>query len=169
VKSTIISLLLILINSSLWAQNTAELDRRNGFRNIKLGNPIDSVKEAVFKKDIMEQKMYPAKIYETRHTDYKSIGEVAVKKIELKTYKDLIYQINIVLPKDPRVMQGLEKSYGEATYSVRLHAYYWKAENLSLIFKGDGKQIHLSYKSAPMLKMMNEDKSKKVDQVAEQF
>jgi len=169
VKSTIISLLLILINSSLWAQNTAELDRRNGFRNIKLGNPIDSVKEAVFKKDIMEQKMYPAKIYETKHADYKSIGEVPVKKIELKTYKDLIYQINIVLPKDPRVMQGLEKSYGEATYSVRLHAYYWKAENLSLIFKGDGKQIHLSYKSAPMLKMMNEDKSKKVDQVAEQF
>lgn len=168
-KSTIISLLLILINSSLWAQNTAELDRRNGFRNIKLGNPIDSVKEAVFKKDIMEQKMYPAKIYETKHADYKSIGEVPVKKIELKTYKDLIYQINIVLPKDPRVMQGLEKSYGEATYSVRLHAYYWKAENLSLIFKGDGKQIHLSYKSAPMLKMMNEDKSKKVDQVAEQF
>jgi len=169
VKSTIISLLLILINSSLWAQNTAELDRRNGFRNIKLGNPIDSVKEAVFKKDIMEQKMYPAKIYETRHTDYKSIGEVSVKKIELRTYKDLIYEINIVLPKDPRVMQGLEKSYGEATYSVRLHAYYWKAENLSLIFKGDGKQIHLTYKSAPMLKMMNEDKSKKVDQVAEQF
>ncbi len=168
-KSTIISLLLILINSSLWAQNTAELDRRNGFRNIKLGNPIDSVKEAVFKKDIMEQKMYPAKIYETKHADYKSIGEVPVKKIELKTYKDLIYQINIVLPKDPRVMQGLEKSYGEATYSVRLHAYYWKAENLSLIFKGDGKQIHLSYKSAPMLKMMNEDKSKKVDQVAEEF
>jgi len=169
VKSIIICFLLILINSSLWAQNTAELDRRNGFKNIKLGNPIDSVKEAVFKKDILEQKMFPAKIYETRHADYKTIGEVTVKKIELKSYKDLVYEINIVLPKDPRVMQGLEKSYGEATYSVRMHAYYWKAENLSLIFKGDGKQIHLTYKSAPMIKMMNEDKSKKVDQVAEQF
>ncbi len=168
-KSIIISFLLILLNTCLWAQNTAELDRRNGFKSIKLGNPIDSVKEAEFKKDIIELKMFPAKIYETRHADYKSIGEVTVKKLELKTYKGLVYEINVFLPKDPRVMQGLEKSYGEATYSMRLHAYYWNAENLSLVFKGDGKKIHLTYKSAPVLKMMHEDKSKKVEQVADEF
>lgn len=168
-KSFIISFLLIVINTGLWAQNTSELDRRNGFKDIKLGSPIDSVKDAVLKKEIMEQKMFPAKIYETKHPDYKTIGEVAVKKIELKTYKGLIYEINVFLPKDQRVMQGLEKSYGEATFSVRLHAYYWKAENLSLVFKGDGKKIQLTYKSAPMLKMMHEDKSKKVDEVAEEF
>jgi hypothetical protein len=160
---------LILFNACLQAQNTSELDRRNGFKDIKLGSPIDSVKDAVLKKDIIELKMFPAKIYETRHTDYKSIGEVAVQKLQLKTYKGLIYEINVYLPKDPRVMQGLEKSYGAATYSVRMHAYYWKAENLSLVFKGDGKKIHLTYKSAPMLKMMHEDKSKKVEQVAEEF
>jgi len=169
VKSITISLLLILFNACLQAQNTSELDRRNGFKDIKLGSPIDSVKDAVLKKDIIELKMFPAKIYETRHTDYKSIGEVAVQKLQLKTYKGLIYEINVYLPKDPRVMQGLEKSYGAATYSVRMHAYYWKAENLSLVFKGDGKKIHLTYKSAPMLKMMHEDKSKKVEQVAEEF
>ncbi len=168
-KSFNISFLLILINTSLLAQNASELDRRNGFKDIKLGSPIDSVKGAVFKKDILEQKMFPVKIYETKHPDYKSIGEVAVKKIELKTYKGLIYEINVYLPKDQRVMQGLEKSYGEATFSVRLHAYYWKAENLSLVFKGDGKKNRLTYKSAPMLKLMHEDKSKKVDEVAEEF
>jgi hypothetical protein len=169
VKSFIISFLLIVINTGLWAQNTSELDRRNGFKDIKLGSQIDSVKGAVLKKEILEQKMFPGKIYETKHPDYKTIGEVAVKKIELKTYKGLIYEINVFLPKDQRVMQGLEKSYGEATFSVRLHAYYWKAENLSLVFKGDGKKIQLTYKSAPMLKMMHEDKSKKVDEVAEEF
>lgn len=168
-KSFTISFLLILINACLLAQNTSELDRRNGFKDIKLGSPIDSVKAAVFKKDIIELKMFPAKIYETKHTDYESIGEVAVKKLQLKTYKGLIYEINVYLPKDPRVMQGLEKSYGAATFSVRMHAYYWKAENLSLVFKGDGKKIHLTYKSAPMLKTMHEDKNKKVEQVAEEF
>lgn len=168
-KSIVINILLILIYSSLAAQNTSELDRRNGFKTIKLGSPIDSVKAAVFKKDIMEQNIFPAKISETKHADYKSIGEVTVKKVEIKTYKDLIYEIHVTLPKDPRVMQGLEKSYGVATFSVRLNAYYWKAENLSLVFKGDGKKIHLTYKSAPMLKMMHEDKSKKADQVAEEF
>ena len=161
--------LLVLFASSLQAQSISELDRRNGFKSIKLGNPIDSVKEAVFKKDIVELKTYPAKIYETKHADYKFIGEVEVKKVELKTYKELIYEINVFLPKDPRVMQGLEKLYGEATYSVRLHAYYWNAENLSLVFKGDKKQIHLTYKSAPIIKMMHEDKNKKVEKVAKEF
>jgi hypothetical protein len=169
VKSITISFLLLFISTCLLAQSTSELDRRNGFKDIKLGSPIDSVKAVVFKKDIAELKMFPAKIYETKHTDYTSIGEVAVKKIQLKTYKGLIYEINVYLPKDARVMQGLEKSYGAATFSVRMHAYYWKAENLSLVFKGDGKKIHLTYKSAPMLKMMHEDKNKKVVQVADEF
>jgi hypothetical protein len=165
----VISALLAVITSPLSAQDVTELDRRNGFKNIKLGSPIDSVKEAVFKKDIVELKTFPAKLYETRHADYKTIGEVEVKKVELKTYKNLIYEINVFLRKDPRVMQGLEKSYGAASYSVRLHAYYWNAETLSLTFKGDKKQIHLTYKSAPIIKMMHEDKAKKVDQVAEEF
>jgi len=169
VKSFFVICSLVFISTALCAQNLTELDRRNGFKSIKLGNPIDSVKEAVFKKDIVELKTFPAKIYESKHLDYKSIGEVQVKKLEIKTYRDLIYEINVSLPKDPRVMQGLEKSYGAATYSVRMHAYYWKGEALSLTFKGDGKKIQLTYKSAPVIKMMHDDKSKKVDQVAEEF
>ena len=165
----VIGVLLAWAIAPLLGQNVSELNRRNGFKSIKLGNPIDSVKEAVFKKDIVELKKYPAKIYETKHADYLSIGEVAVKKIQLKTYKNLVYEINVFLPKDQRVMQGLEKSYGPATYSVRLHAYYWNAENLSLAFKGDKKKIQLTYKSAPIIKMMNDDKNQKVEQVAEEF
>ncbi len=165
----VISILLVLNTSPLSGQNVSELDRRNGFKEIKLGNSIDSVKEAEFKKDIIELKKYPAKIYETKHTDYLSIGEVAVKKVQIKTYKNLIYEINVFLPKDQRIMQGLEKSFGAATYSVRLHAYYWNAENLSLVFKGDKKKIQLTYKSAPIIKMMHDDKNQKVEQVAEEF
>ena len=169
VKSIVVINLLLLITFSLSGQNVSELDRRNGFKDIKLGNPIDSVKEAVFKKDIVELKKYPAKIYETKHADYLSIGEVVVKKVQIKTYKNLVYEINVFLPKDQRIMQGLEKSFGAATYSVRLHAYYWNAENLSLVFKGDKKKIQLTYKSAPIIKMMNDDKNQKIDQVAEEF
>lgn len=162
-------ILLIIINLPLSGQTVSELDRRNGYKTIRLGNPIDSVKGAEFKKDFLELKKYPAKIYETRHADYLSIGEVVVKKVQVKTYKNLVYEINVFLPKDQRIMQGLEKSYGHATYSVRLHAYYWNAENLSLVFKGDKKKIQLTYKSAPIIKMMNDDKNKKVDQVAQEF
>lgn len=165
----VISVFLVLIASPLYGQNISELDRRNGFKSIKLGNPIDSVKEAVFKKDILELKKFPAKIYETTHSEYLSIGEVAVKKVQLKTYNNLVYEINVFLPKDQRIMQGLEKSFGPATYSVRLHAYYWNAETLSLVFKGDKKKIQLTYKSAPIIKMMHDDKNQKVEKVAEEF
>lgn len=163
------TVLLVLTYANLSAQTISELDRRNGFKSIKLGSHIDSVKEAAFKKDIIELKEFQAKLYQTDFEDYRTVGEVSVKKVLLKTYKDLVYEIEVILPKDPRVMQGLEKSFGPATYSMRLHAYYWNAENLSLVFKGDGKQIHLTYKSAPIIKMMHEDKNKKVDQVAEEF
>jgi hypothetical protein len=169
VKSIVISLFLVVVTATLFGQTISELDRRNGFKSIKLGNPIDSVKEAIFKKDIIELKKFPAKIYETKHEDYLSIGEVVVKKVQLKTYKNLVYEINVLLPKDQRVMQGLEKSFGAATYSVRLHAYYWNAENLSLVFKADKKKIQLTYKSAPIIKMMHDDKNQKVEQVAEEF
>lgn len=165
----VVSILVVLITTTLSGQNVSELDRRNGFKDIKLGNSIDSVKNAEFKKDIVELKKYPAKIYETKHADYLSIGEVVVKKVQIKTYKNLIYEINVFLPKDHRIMQGLEKSFGSATYSVRLHAYYWNAENLSLVFKGDKKKIQLTYKSAPIIKMMHDDKNQKVEQVAEEF
>ncbi len=169
-KSVILSAALLVVSiASTLAQDVSELNRRNGFKSIKLGSEIDSVKGAVFKKGIIELKYFAAKLYETKHPDYQTIGEVTVKKVQLKTYKNLIYEIDVILPKDPRVMQGLEKSYGEATYSVRLHAYYWNAENLSLVFKGDGKKILLAYKSGPIIKMMHEDKAKKVDEVAEDF
>lgn len=160
---------MILINGALSAQSSGELDRRNGFKDIKLGSGIESVKDAVFKKDIIELDKFQAKLYETKHADYKSIGQVIVKKIELKTYKDLIYEIIVYLPKDQRVMQGLEKTYGAASYSVRLHAYYWSSENLSLVFKANEKQIHLTYKSSPMIKMMHDDKNKKVEQISSEF
>jgi hypothetical protein len=39
-----------------------ELDKRNGFKDIKLASPIDSVKGAKFKKDIKENS-HPAKVY----------------------------------------------------------------------------------------------------------
>jgi hypothetical protein len=169
VKAILLSATIVLFATVAFTQTLSELDKRNGFKSIKLGNPIDSVKEADFKKDIIEHKQFPLKLYETRHADYRSVGEVPVKKVELKTYKDLIYEINVIISKDPRVMQGLERSYGQASYSVRLHAYYWKGENLSLVFKTDGNQIHLTYKSAPVLKMMHADKGKKIEQVASEF
>lgn len=164
-----ITFFLFILSAAIYAQDIGELDRRNGFKEIKLGMHIDSIKGGEFKKDIIERKEFPASIYETEHPDYMSIGTVAVKKISLKTYKGLIYEIDVTTPKDPNIMRGLEKSYGKATYSIRTESYYWKGENLSLVYKGHRKELKLTYRSGPVISLMYEDKGKKVEEVADDF
>jgi len=164
-----LSLILFAITYTLQAQDVNELERRNGFKEIKLGSSIDSVKGATFKKDIIERKEFQAKLYETEYPEYMTIGDVEVKNISIKVYKGLIYEMDIITVKDPKVMRGLEKSYGKATYSIRTESYYWKGKTLNLIYKGHRKEIKLTYRSSPVIRMMYEDKGKKVEEVAEDF
>lgn len=166
----VILTLLYFIYLSTFGQDAAELARRNGFKDIKLGNHIDSVKGTSFKKDIKEKNEFPAKLYTVDNPEYKSIGEVKVKKLELKTYKDLIYQIDVTTEKDTRLMKGMVKSFGEPKYIIVSDTYNWVADNLSLTFKNHSKnEIRLTYRCYPVLKMMRVDKGKKVDDIAEDF
>lgn len=163
-------LLLASIGSNHFAYAQSELAKRNGFKDIKLGGLIDSVKGTEFKKDIIEGKEFPAKLYEVKHRDYDKIGTVEVKHIELKVYKGLIYQINVFTEKDPQVMKALEKTYGKAIYSIRSERFYWKAtDTLSLVYKGHPKKIELIYRSIPVGKLMFIDKGKKVEEIADDF
>jgi hypothetical protein len=165
---SVITLLFFIITLS--SNGQSELARRNGFKDIKLGDLVDSVKGVVFKKDFIELKEFPAKLYEVIHKNYEKIGSVEVKRIELKTYKGLIYEINVTTAKDPQVMKALEKSYGKAIYSIRSEHFYWRApDTLSLVFKGHAKKLELVYHSMPVRKIMYADKGKKVDEVAEDF
>ncbi len=164
---TLSSLLLVFILSN--AQDASELNRRNGFKDIKLGSSIDSVKGATLKNEFKEKDEFEAKLYEVNHADYKTIGEVEIKKLQLMTYTDLVYKIVVSTSKDPRVMKALEKSYGKATYVVRTTSYNWKAENLSLTFKAHKNKIELIYRSYPVLRKMANDKGKKIEEIAEDF
>ena len=164
---TISSLFLISITGI--TQDTSELNRRNGFKDIRLGSSVDSIKGTIFKKDFKEKDEFEAKLYEVNHSDYKTIGEVEVKNLQLMTYTDLVYKIIVTTSKDSRVMKALEKSYGKATYVVRTTSYNWKAENLSLTFRAHKNKIELIYRSYPVLRKMAEDKGKKIDEIAEDF
>src|SRR5579871_2172485 len=155
-----ISSALILICFSANAQDVSELVRRNGFKDIKLGSPVDSVKGAIFDKDIVAFKEFEAKQYEVKNPAYEKVGEADVKSVELKTYKGLIYEIIVTTPKDPRIMRGLEKSFGKATYNVRTETYNWHApQQISLTYSGKHKRdiVTLTYKSYPVIKLMYAD------------
>lgn len=166
---SVIALIFVFTLTQTLAQET-ELDRRNGFKDIKMAMLVDSVKGAKFKKDFKEKGHHEAKLYTVEHPDYQTIGEVKVNTIELKTYKGFIYEILVITDKDTRLMKGMESALGKPTYNVRDESYNWIGQNLSLKFKPYSKnQLELRYASYVVGKMMQEDKKKKVEDIANDF
>jgi hypothetical protein len=167
----VIFLILFCITfSNCFGQGLAELDKRNGFKDIKLASAIDSVKGYKLVKEFKERDEYPAKLFEVENGDYEKIGEVKVHKVELKTYKDLIYEISVITDKDERLMKALESLYGKSEYDMKNETYFWKTDSLILKFKSQGKnKLQMLYVSYGVHKMMRADKDKKVDDIANDF
>lgn len=164
------TLIFLIFQFTCLAQDNSELAKRNGFKDIILGMPVDSVTGIKFKKDILEKNEFPAALYEVDNPEYKNIGEVKVKKLILKTYKGLVYQIDVITHKDTRLMKGMERLYGKPKYILPTDSYNWTADSLSLTFKDHSKrEIKLTYRSYPVLKMMRIDKGKKIDDIADDF
>lgn len=164
-----LSILFFFINIVAFAQ-TSELERRNGFKDLKLGAAADSVKGAKLKKDFKENDEFDAKLYEVDHPDYANIGEIAVKKIEIKSYKNLVYEITVVTPKDPRLMKALESIYGKSDYDIKSETYFWKGDSLILAFRPHGKKdLEMVYTSFAIKNLMKLDKAKKVEAIADDF
>ncbi len=158
------------MGATCYAQGIDELEKRHGFKDIRLGMHADSVNGGKLKKEIREQNEFPAKLYEVDHPDYEKIGEVKVKRIELKSYKDSVYEISVVVDKDPRLMKALESVYGKADYDMKNETYFWKTENLILKFRSSGKNhLELLYTSFVIHRMMKEDKNRKVEDIANDF
>lgn len=163
-------LLFFFVSVNALSQNLTELEKRNGFKDIKLGSPIDSVKGFKLAREFKERNEFPAKLFEVENDAYSKIGEVNVQKIELKTYKDLIYEITVVTDKDARLMKALESLYGKADYDMKNETYFWKSENLILKFKSESKRtLQMQYISYGVYKMMRQDKNQKVDDIANDF
>jgi hypothetical protein len=164
-------LLFTLAHLTTNGQDIAELERRNGFKDLKLGMAIDSVQgEIKLKKEFKERNEFQAKLYSFDNPDYVKIGEIPVSKIEFKTYKDLIYQIHVVTDKDTRLMKALESVYGVADYDMKKETYFWKGQTLILKFRSYSRgQLEMVYTSYRILGLMKEDKGKKVEDIAEDF
>jgi hypothetical protein len=162
--------LLIFTATLASAQDLSELERRNGFKDIKLGIAPDSIKGLKFKKDFKEKEEFEAKLYSIENDAYAKIGEVTVDKIEIKTYKNQIYQIHVVADKDTRLMKALESIYGKSEYDMKRETYFWRGSTMILKFKSQSKtKLQLIYTSYAVLDKMQQDKNKKVQDIADDF
>jgi hypothetical protein len=156
--------------AGVFGQELTELEKRNGFKDIKLGMPVDSVKGIKFKKDFKDNDEFEAKLHSVEHADYSKIGEVPVRHIEVKSYRGLVYEINVVTPKDPRLMKALESIYGKADYDMKTETYFWKTDLITLKFHAHSKkELEMTYISYLVRNMMKADKNKKVEAIADDF
>jgi hypothetical protein len=166
----IIFFLIIAAFQTAVSQDVSELEKRNGFKDIKLGMIADSIKGIKFKKEFKERDEFPAKLYAVEHPDFARIGEVKVDRIEIKAYKDLVYEISVVAEKDTRLMKALESLYGKADYDMKTEVYFWRGTTLILKFRSHGRNhLELLYTSFPIHQMMKADKNQKVDDIANDF
>ncbi len=163
-------LALVLLAKTGFPQKIGELEKRNGFKDLKLCMAIDSVKGSKLKKEFKERDEFDAKLYEVENPLYASIGEVSVNRVEVKTYKDQIYQIHVIADKDPRLMKALESIYGLAEYDMKRETYFWKTPSLILKFRSYSRnQLEMIYTSYLILSTMKSDKQQKVQDIANDF
>jgi len=166
-----IALILTLSVYSVVAQSTADLDSRNGFKDIRLGTRADSVKGARLKKEFtVKENVYPSQTYAVEHPEYTSIGDVRIKSVELGAYRNLIETITLITEKDPRLMKALEGLFGRATYDAKNNQYFWRGESVLLTYKSHSKNnLLLEYRSLLIPRMMVEDRKSKIDKIADDF
>ncbi len=163
-------LLIGIMSTTVFSQELTELDKKNGFKDIYLAYPVDSIRGIKLKKEFKEKHNVMAQLYEVDNPDYASVGSVEVKKIELKVYEGLIYEILVIAEKDPKLLKGLEQIYGPAFYNVRSATYTWTGVNVGLTFIANSKKtLELVYTSSIVNKMMREVKDEKIKEVADDF
>lgn len=162
--------MLLICSITVLAQEVTELEKRYGFKDIKLNSPVDSVKGVKLKKEFKEKDEFDAGLYSVDHPAYKKIGEVDVNKVELKAYKGMIYQITVIAAKDPRLMKALESIYGKADYDMKNETYFWRGKDIVLKFRSHSKsQLEMVYDSPLVYSKMKEDKARKVENIADDF
>lgn len=165
-----IIVIMFLLPVATFAQELTELDRRGGFKDIRVASPIDSVKGAEFRKDIKVANKPDLKLYRVEHPDYSTIGEIPVHRIEITAFDGLIYEITVITAKDTRLMKGLETALGPAAFNARENTYSWAGKNLSLTFSSHSKsQLSLLYRSVEVEKLMARVKEEKIEDIANDF
>ena len=163
-----IFLLFLLISSFSFAQKNTELDKRNGFKDIKLLSKATDVKTLAYAHDLKGEHFHA--VYKPVNGAYTHIGEVTIKEMKILTYKDLIYQITVTTDKDPQLYKGLEKAFGKARHSVVDNYYYWQGQNVRLSFLSSGKKkVQFTYYALGIKKLIKADAIKKVEDLSSEF
>jgi len=164
----IITLLFLSASLPGFSQNSDELDRRNGFKDIKILSDINTYSGLEFWKDDKSKPDHA--IYRSKKGNYEKIGEVDISKITVYTYRDLIFKLEVITDKDEKLFRSLEKAYGKISSSLAASYSFWEGENIRLNYETEGsKKIKLTYQSKKIKQIIALDKKKEVDSLSTEF
>ena len=152
------------------AQDLAELERRNGFKDIKLGSSPSSYAGLRFEKNLITEKGDTLGVYSKVTSSYPSIGGIAIKEMEITSYRDQIFRIAVETEKDPRLYKALVKAFGKPEIAPRDGKYRWRTSELRLVFSSAGKaRLQMEYYSYAVAKKIKLDKEEDIVDLSDDF
>jgi hypothetical protein len=153
---------------SATSQISHELDKRNGFKDLKILTSVSGYPGLEYWK---ADKTKPEhSIYKAKKGSYDKIGNVDVFKVTVYTYRDLIFKIEVITVKDETLFHSLEKAYGKIKSSMAATYSYWEGEKVRLNYETEGsKKIKLTYVSKQIKQMIALDKKKAVESLSTEF
>lgn len=164
----LITLLFLVISVSGFSQFSTELDKRNGFKDIKILTDVTSYPGLKYWKEDKSQADHA--IYRATNGNYEKIGDVEIYKITVYTYRKLIFKIEVTTANNETLFRSLEKAFGNINSSLAASYSYWDGENLRLKYETLGsKKIKLTYLSKRIKQMIALDKKKAIDNLSSEF
>lgn len=161
----------LLISHLSWAQGLEELEKRNGFKDIKLLSSASSYEGLELKKEDVSHETFPnSTLYTAKKGYYESIGKLKIYDLEVMAYKDSIFQITVITEKDPNLYKGMKKLFGEPEYAYGSERYYWSTEKLKLAYGSHSRnKIQMVYFSHLMVEKRKQEKKQVVENIADDF
>lgn len=160
----------MLTANTILAQGGEALDKRNGFKDIKMVSLVTAYDGLEFSKAIEDEEFPDANLYTAKKGHYENIGSLKIYNLEVKVYKDSIFEIRVITEKDPKLYKGLKKAFGTPEFAYRSGKYYWKSKRLMLTYSSySSNKIEMVYRSFVMKGKLKADKEEEVNDIVSDF
>ena len=169
-KSLIFTGIILFLSIQGYSQNLEELEKRYGFKDIKLESEVGLYPNLEPAKVNHKDKADGVTAYEAVKGAYDRIGEIKVHGVEVLAYDSMIFEIRVITEKDGNLYKGLEKAFGKPQNTVGYGAYTWRTEKLSLTFRSHSKsRLELRYHAFAYKDWIREEKNEKIEDVSSDF
>jgi hypothetical protein len=162
------TIIFLSFSAFCFGQFSVELDKRNGFKDLKILSDVASYSGLEYWKEDKSQPDHA--IYRAKKGNYDKIGDVDVAKVTVYTYRKQIFKIEVITEKNEKLFRSMEKAYGKINSSIAYSYSYWDGEKIRLKYETIGsKKIQLTYVSKEIKKIIALDKRKDVDSLSTEF